>query len=232
MHGNVQTGCELGILENLDRTKVDIQHYYSEGYSYKKIDRICMYLSEEKRDDIETKAFIKFTIIIKHKNGQPVADLEKTLKNVSLFETLKDINVIVASDCLDLDQIYRLSTKYFKPQKVKCLKLIQEIYDDSIDDEAFRLSKNGWICFIDSGKEYHEDLLMSINHTLNKNMELIGCTDDPKFYPCFLYRFLNGNKEKSIDLKLEENEEKIYRIGDILEDYRSHKGTPDAQRTC
>lgn len=219
MHGKVQTGCELGILENIDETNVSVSTFFEDSVAYKKIDKICPYLREKKIDNIEDEVFIKFTIVIKDTDGN-LSKLKQTLHSVAKLRTKKDYDIIIASSKLDINDMHSLASNFFLPKRLRCLKLLEELYNDSIDDEAFKLSKNGWIMFIDSGYWVHPELLEAISYSENRCFSLIGATKNPKAYPCFLYKALGGNKEKPIEEKLLELNETIFESGEIIENYR------------
>lgn len=220
MHGNVQTGCKMRILENIDETKISVRKKFEDGIYHSIIeDRICMYLTDKKDGFVEP--FIKFTLIIKANTN--ITDLEKTLESVSAFETLKDFNVIIVSKNMPIQDYFSLAKRHIPNNRLKCVSIISEEYDKFLEDEAFKSAKNGWILFLESGQKYDSDMLMAINHSICNKLMLFCAVSNPEGYQCLSYKFLGGNSGKPITEKLTENKETIYEVGGLIEDYRTDR---------
>lgn len=219
MHGNVQTGCSLGKLQKFAENGAEIDNFVEDGFSYKKINRVCMFLREtwDWSKDIHEETFIKSTIIVIHKNGT-LFDLERTLISIKSLSTPKPPKVVVCHTLSSLDEVYSLSSKYIEPSRLTCTKVIEETYESSADDEAFKAAKNGWVFFIDSGEMLKPDVLEVLNHAVNIEMGTFFFTESPNAYLAVIYKYLHGQKGCSIKEKL--SKEKPANWEELNEAYR------------
>lgn len=133
--------------------------------------------------------------------------LSKTLDSIAAIER-KPAYVVVINDKVEHNQFiwekfFELfgdtvkNTKYHiiqietKPEKI-----------ESLIDESFRHAQNGWIYTIKSGQTVDSDILKKIHNYINIQMKKLmlvkpkGDVFSSMLFPAFLFKFLNGNKQK------------------------------------
>ena len=133
--------------------------------------------------------------------------LSKTLDSIAAIEK-KPAYVVVINDRVEHNQF--IWEKFFElfGDKVKDTKyhIVQiETKPEKIEqlvDESFKHAENGWIYTIKSGETVAPNILSDIHNYINVKMEKLmlvkpkGDVFSSMLFPAFLFKFLNGNKQK------------------------------------
>jgi len=193
MHGKVQTGCSLGILDRFEEAGAEITLHCDEGVAYKKVDRVCMYRRPDWdwNSNIYDEVFIRSTIVVLHSSGD---DLKETLKSVAALDTPKPPNVVVGHTTDNLSEIYKTGTSIISPKRFSCVYMVESTYDGATQDEAFKRCKNGWIFFVKSGTVLDKDTLKVLNHSVNYTMNNNLATTGIECYMALAYKVLHGHR--------------------------------------
>lgn len=160
MEDNNQTGCELGVLNQISKNGKEISNREVDGKVFKKFPGVCMYRrSHEWTGDLLSEVFIPSTFVVIH-SGE-IEKLTKTIKSLNKVKALKPIKLIICHDTHNLKEI-KDNANIFNG-KSECVYLIDKIYKDIMYDEAFKRAKNGWVFFLQSGKEVPSNYLEVVN---------------------------------------------------------------------
>jgi len=218
MHGKVQTGCSLNILDRFKDAGEELSRYQDEEFTFYKVDRLCMWRRSEPTEDIENDVYIKSNIVVMHDEGD---DLDQTLEDIYNLDTPKPPRVIVCHTTKNLLEIYNKWSEKFGPQRFSCIMLVESLYDGSGCDEAFKRSKNGWLFFIKSGDRVDRDMLNALNYSINYKMSKHLATTGIISYMAVAYKLLKGQMGNIHETLLEINgATKDWK--EIDEDYRLH----------
>jgi hypothetical protein len=191
MHGNVQTGCSLLILDRFRDAGEELSRYQDEESTFYKVDRLCMWRrSEWSGGDIEKDVYIRSNIVVMHDEGD---NLEQTLVDIYNLDTPKPPNVIVCHTTKNLLEIYNTWSGIFGVSRFYCVQMIESAYDGSGCDEAFKRSKNGWVFFIKSGDVVDRNMLNALNYSVNYKMSKHIATTGIVSYMAVAYKLLKGN---------------------------------------
>lgn len=216
MHGKVQTGCSLNILDRFRDAGEELSRYQDEDSTFYKVDRLCMWRRSEPTEDIEKDVYIKSNIVVMHDEGD---DLDQTLEDIYNLDTPKPPRVIVCHTTKNLLEGYDKWSKKFGPQRFSCIMLVESLYSGSGCDEAFKRSKNGWIFFIKSGDRVDKDMLNALNYSVNYKMSKHLATTGVVSYMAVAYKLLKGQMGNIHETLLEINgATKDWK--EIYEDYR------------
>jgi len=223
MHTNVQTGCEIGVLERLKEISVPISTHVVSSNVYAKFPRVCMYRRDQNwtgdNDKLISEVFIPSTFIIIHTGD--ASKLHTTLSSLSCVSTKKPIRIIVCHEDDDLKKIGEISSSYFS--SYQCVYMVDKLYDGIMYDEAFRRAKNGWVFFVDSGKDVDPLFLEKVN--LNKNVlldDFVAVSGEVSGYMAVVYKYCRGNRQSSIDDKLKEMNARILSSDEMERNYRAY----------
>jgi cellulose synthase/poly-beta-1,6-N-acetylglucosamine synthase-like glycosyltransferase len=218
MHGKVQTGCSLNIIDRFKDAGEEISTYQDEESTFYKVDRLCMWRRSEQTEDIQKDVYIRSNIVVMHDDGH---DLDQTLEDIYNLDTPKPPRVIVCHTTKNLLEIYNKWSKRFGSDRFSCVQLIESLYDGSGCDSAFKRSKNGWVFFIKSGDRVDKDMLNALNHSINYKMGKHLATTGIICYMAVAYKYLKGHlgniHEAIMDIEGATKEWK-----EIDEDYRLH----------
>ena len=133
--------------------------------------------------------------------------LAKTLESIANIKGTPSY-VIVINDRVEHNQF--IWEQFFKlfGEKVKDTKyhIVQiETRPDKVEklvDESFRHAENGWIYTVNSGDVVSPSILEDIHEYINIKMKKLmmikpsGDAFSSMVFPAFLFKFLNGNKQK------------------------------------
>ena len=217
MHGKVQTGCSLDIVDLFRDAGTEISTHLDEDRVYFKINGMCMYRRQEWPADknIHEDVFIRSNIVILH-DGE---DLDQTLSDILVLNTPKPPRIVVCHTTKDLLSIYNKWSPIFGVDKFACVQIIDSLYEDSWYDDAFKKSKNGWVFFIKSGQRVDKDILNVLNHSVNHSMRKHIATSGIECYMSVAYKYLKGQRG-SIKQALSEIGGSTVDWKDLDEDYR------------
>ena len=192
MHGNVQTGCELGILDRFEDSGATITRFHDDGKTYKQVNKVCVYRRPEWdwTGDIYAETFIRSTIVVIHNEGD---DLESTLKSIVSLKTPKPPNVIICHTTNNPSEIHKTGISFVEPKRFSCVYMVSSSYNGSIYDEAFKRCKNGWIFFVPSGQSLDSNTLAAMNHAVNYNMKTHVATTGLESYMAIAYKLFHGH---------------------------------------
>jgi hypothetical protein len=101
--------------------------------------------------------------------------------------------------------------------------MVDKLYDGIMYDEAFRRAKNGWVFFVDSGKDVDPLFLEKVN--LNKNVlldDFVAVSGEVSGYMAVVYKYCRGNRQSSIDDKLKEMNARILSSDEMERNYRAY----------
>lgn len=223
MHSNVQTGCDIGVLERLKEISVPMSTHVVNGNVYAKFPRVCMYRRDANwsgdTDQLVSEVFIPSTFIVIHTGT--IDKLHTTLASLLHVETKKPIKVIVCHEDDDLKRVGDITKSYFS--NYECVYMVDKLYDGIMYDEAFRRAKNGWVFFVDSGKVVNKSFLEAVN--LNKNVlldDFIAVSGEVSGYMAVIYKYCRGNRQSSIDQKLKEMNARVLSTEEIYDNYRAY----------
>lgn len=193
MHGKVQTGCSLSILDRFEDAGAEISTYIDDEYLYKQVNKLCMYRrsSWDYENNIYNEVFIRSNMVVFHNEGD---DLDATLTDIFELDTPKPPKVIICHTCKGLLEIYNKWVTKFGAARLSCVLMVESLYEGAIYDEAFKMSKNGWVFFIRSGERVDKDLLKVLNHSVNYDMSQHLATNGIECYMAVAYKYLKGQK--------------------------------------
>lgn len=191
MHGKVQTGCCLNVLDRFRQAGTEISRYQDEDSTFYKIDQICMWRRPDwTGGDIEKDVYIRSNIVVMHDEGD---DLGQTLEDIYNLDTPKPPRVIVCHTTKNLLEIYNQWSKKFGTDRFSCVQIVEALYDGAGCDEAFKKAKNGWIFFIKSGDRVDKDTLNVLNHSVNYKMSRHLATTGMVCYMSVAYKYFKGH---------------------------------------
>lgn len=217
MHGKMQTGCELGILDKFKSAGIEISKYEDENSVYCKINHLCMWRrSNWSGGNIEKDVYIRSNVVIMHNDGD---NLEQTLADVHNLDALRPPRVIVCHTTKNLMDIYRTWSPKFGTDRFSCVQIIEATYDGSEYDEAFKKSKNGWIFFIKSGDRVDKDMLNVLNYSVNHRMSKHIATTGVECYMAVAYKYFKGHLG-NIHAAISQVDGAVVEWDKINEDYR------------
>ena len=212
MDGEEQTGCSLGILDQLSKNGVEVlSHEVAEG-KFKKFQGVCMYRRpNEWAGELLTEVFIPATFVIIH-TGE-IEKLAKTVDSLLKVKSPKPFKTIVCHDTHDLKEIKSAVANLKNSQ---CVYLVDKIYKDIMYDEAFKRAKNGWVFFVQSGHKVPEDYLEVVNYTKNSLLhDFVAISGEIEGYMSIIYKALRGCSGTHIKEKVQAITQK-----ELYENYR------------
>ena len=133
--------------------------------------------------------------------------LTKTLESIANIDGTPSY-VIVINDRVEhnqfiWEQFFRLFGDKVKDTKYHIVQI--ETKPDKVEklvDESFKHAENGWIYTINSGETVDPSILKKIHDYINVKMKKLmmvkpnGDAFSSMLFPAFLFKFLNGNKQK------------------------------------
>ena len=201
--GNNQTGCQHGVLERFEKAGASIKDVPYDGKTSKIIDRVCMYRRHEGfSGDVVKEVIPKTNFVIVH--NSKIEDLTNTIDSIQNLPNFSDSckKIVICSDSMNSTMVK------FCESIIKCefelVKVLDNLYNGIVYDEAFRRCTNGYICFIKSG-DLVPDIISVLNKAINIDMKkVVAVCGEIEIYSAVLYKLLKGNKGKDIKDKLEE----------------------------
>jgi len=184
------------------------------------IDRVCPYKRDEEwvfenKEDLVNKlfyeVFISGTIVVICKND--TSSLDTTLSKIKRMPNNEKFKkIIVHLDNIKRSEILEVTSKYFEDSTVMQV-FSGNISENGIDlraiaDESFKRAKNGYMVFINSEKDFEEDMLDKLNIVINQDMKRLlyvpPIDNEVHKMVCMspLYKFLRGNKMEEIETKI------------------------------
>jgi hypothetical protein len=208
-----QTGCSLGILDQLSKNGVEILEHEGAKGKFKKFQGVCMYRrAAEWEGDLLTEVFIPATFVIIH-TGE-IEKLAKTVESLLKVKAPKSFKTIVCHDTHDLKEIKSTMANL---QNSQCVYLVDKIYKDIMYDEAFKRAKNGWVFFVQSGHKVPEDYLEVVNYTKNSLLhDFVAISGEIEGYMAIIYKALRGCSGTHIKEKVQAITQK-----ELYENYRN-----------
>lgn len=221
MSGNIQVGCEIGILDKFKEANVEISHYSDDESVFYKVNHLCMWRrSDHNYGDIEKDVYVRSNIVIMHNEGD---NLDQTLEDVYNLDALRKPRVIVCHTTKNLLDIYRRWSPKFGQDKFSCVQIIDTTYGGSEHDEAFKKSKNGWIFFLKSGDRVGKDMINVLNYSVNHKMSKHIATSGIVCYMAVAYKYFGGHLG-NIDSAISGIAGAVVEWDKIYDDYRIYSG--------
>lgn len=201
--GNDQVGCQHGVLERFEKAGASIKDVPYEGKISKIIDRVCMYRRHEGfSGDVLKEVIPKTNFVVVHSG--PMENLANTVRSI---HSLPDFSssckkIVVCTDSFNMEMVR------FCDENISCeyeiVKVIENLYNGIVYDEAFRRCTNGYICFVKSGDSV-PDIISVLNKAINVDMKrIVAVCGEVQIYSAILYKFLKGNKVKDVREKIED----------------------------
>lgn len=222
MSENIQTGCQLGVLQRMEDSGANVLSNTDEDGMYKHVERVCMYrrYDWDWNKDIYDDVFIRSNFVVLH-TTQRTKDLTSTLTSISQLKTPKPPAVVVCHTTDNLSEIYKIGTSVLPKKDFKCVQMMELNYDNSGYDEGFKRVKNGWTFFIKSGEIMSKDTLEVLNHAVNYDMKTFVGTSGLECYIGTVYKYLRGNLGSPVKEKLSQIDgESIVDWSNLNESYR------------
>ena len=230
MDGFHQVGCEIGMLKKFKSVGDEVLDYVEDEMTYSKVGRVCMHRREETwresggtRSLLFEETFIRSTFVVIHKAGASLGDLEKTLRDINLVDTVRLPKVVVCHEHHKYSEIIGVASEIIPESRLSCVYMVDKLYEDSMYDESFRRCKNGWVIFVDSGTPVKKEMLCAINHaSVSEAKKFVEITGEVKAYPAIIYKHLDGYKGMSMSEKVATfNQDGLsVPIEDLYENYR------------
>lgn len=217
MHGRMQTGCQIGILDKFKAAGISISKYEDGESFYCKIDHLCMWRrSEWDNGDIEKDVYVRSNIAIMHNEGD---NLDQTLEDVYNLDAMRPPRVIVCHTTKNLIDIYRKWSPKFGNERFSCVQIVESMYDGCEYDEAFKKSKNGWIFFLKSGDRVDRDMINVLNYSVNHKMGKHIATTGIECYMAVAYKYFKGQLGNIQEI-VSQADGAVVEWGKLDEDYR------------
>jgi len=209
MDGNTQVGCSIGMLKNFEDAGATITDREDNGTTTKVIDRVCMYRrhTNSKFEDVASEIFPKASFVIIHKLGESEDKLEQSINSIKemKFISLSKPKIVICHEENFSKMIAFSKNEDFSFANVHIVCMIEKLYTDHMYDEAFKRCSNGYVFFLNSGQEVSEDKLVKLNIAINILMlRVLSVTGDVECHMATMYKYLKGNREKTINQKVED----------------------------
>ncbi len=133
--------------------------------------------------------------------------LDLTLRSITRLEGKAAAYVVVINDKVEYnEEIWTLFVKHFgevnydtKYHLMQHTEKADKIHH--LVDQAFTHAQNGWIMCVSSGTNVHSETLLKLHKAINIDMKQLIVVEpengfDNMIFPAYLFKFLNGNKNK------------------------------------
>jgi len=219
LEGDKQVGCDLKRHEKLgvstlsDDSSFTLKRFCN---AYRPDEWVSSLDFSERLEPVETvmkeiSPRVGFVIKLDHKRNDEINDLNKTLESIKALPSRNDEEhayVTVINEKVEFnEEIWGRFITYFgeDPKTKYHIVQINSAHKEleTMIDEAFGHSQNGWVHCLTAGDEVPDDFLNRIHHFINVEMKmlvlLLPKSDNPftgLTFPAFLFKFLNGNGTK------------------------------------
>lgn len=208
----VQTGCSL------ERdVKLGVQDSTDDNFTLK---RFCnTYRPEEWLDSLsleekmkaeqvaldEVRPRIGFFVRLNTESPTAISDLEKTLQSIKDIEGGPAYVVVITDKVEYNEETWGLFLTIFGEVSTVKYHIVQvsENPDKIMEliDEAFTHAQNGWIMTVSSDNTVDSGILSKLHKLINEDMRQVIMIEpyndfEGLVFPAYLFKFLNGNKNK------------------------------------
>ena len=146
-----------------------------------------------------------FIYLDTNQNDYTMEKLTSTIESIAKIEHGPPTHIVIINDKVEFnEEIWGLFLKYFDINKTKyhIVQLNSKLDDVTQSlDAAFTHAQNGWIYVATSGETIASDVITRLNGLLNIEMKKLNRVEsydgfNGLMFPAFLFKFLNGNKNK------------------------------------
>lgn len=148
---------------------------------------------------------IGFFVKLNTDENNAIEKLRKTIKSIADMDGGCAYLVVITDKVEYNEEIWTLFIEYFGAESTIKYHILQlgEKYENlvKIIDRAFIHAQNGWMMTLSGGHEVKQDTLTKLHRITNIEMKQLVMVDsydgfNGLIFPAFLFKFLNGNKDK------------------------------------
>jgi hypothetical protein len=204
MHGTVQTGCQLKMLSKFEECGYEVNNIVIGDNLYKRVETLCMFRSNEKLpvEDIRQKIYPKVNFVVIHPKGRTDEQLKTTLNSINNVRFRK---VIVVTEETSFAPFVRKCKEII--DNCEIVLMIEKLYKDHMYDEAFKRCVNGYVAFVDSGKEVPVDMVDRLDSAMHDDLKKVYyISGEIPVYMAAIYKHVKGYKNGPISEQLKDLE--------------------------
>lgn len=239
MDGDSQEGCLAGALDGFRSKNTPIKDQTIDGERTLIIcGRVCMHrrLSDwvpnfsltEKTTLVKDEVIPPITFIVFHTST--LERLRQTLSSIKHVDKFNKVSIVITYYTKNRQELVSLVEDLRITECVTFVSILDK--DVSYIQEAFRVTKNGYLITVTSGFTVPSDVILKLNHALNNKMERVmvvspvDSQNNLRTIMCTIAKALKIDTLYSIEEKIEElqkeqglTEKLIFTWGDIDEYY-------------
>lgn len=180
MDGNIQTGCKVNVIERLRAAGDNIELQEKDGVSnFLLKDRFCVYQRDKLADPSKTlddnidlirrEVVPPVTFIVFHTStSERLKTTLQSIKNVAFFDKVK---IVISYYTRNRQELVDIITELNISNKTTFVSVL----DDSAYylNEAFKVTKNGYLMTVTSGFKVPEDVIIKLDDAINNNFNRV-----------------------------------------------------------